>query len=169
MGRILARTPGPAAEKPDRPGRGNRSKHDKEMEKARVRSRRARFIADRLGSWSFLGLSFLGVMVFFVVPFCVVIYYSMISNPSTGNSSGFQILSTASKTPRSGSRRKTPCGFLLVAVPLACGLVVGAGAAAGMQNPHEEPVPNLLFKPHDGARGVHRPDLAGFVSFITAW
>lgn len=34
-----------------------------------------------LSSWGFLSPSLLGVLLFFVLPFCVVIYYSMVDNP----------------------------------------------------------------------------------------
>lgn len=35
----------------------------------------------KLSSWGFLTPSLLGVLLFFVLPFCVVIYYSMVDNP----------------------------------------------------------------------------------------
>lgn len=35
----------------------------------------------KLSSWGFLSSSLLGVLLFFVLPFCVVIYYSMVDNP----------------------------------------------------------------------------------------
>lgn len=35
----------------------------------------------KLSSWGFLSPSLLGVLLFFVLPFCVVIYYSMVDNP----------------------------------------------------------------------------------------
>lgn len=36
-------------------------------------------------SWIFLGLSLLGVLVFFVIPFIVVIFYSVVDNPISHN------------------------------------------------------------------------------------
>ena len=35
----------------------------------------------KLSSWGYLSPSLLGVLLFFVLPFCVVIYYSMVDNP----------------------------------------------------------------------------------------
>lgn len=35
----------------------------------------------KISSWVFLSPSLLGVLLFFVLPFCVVIYYSMVDNP----------------------------------------------------------------------------------------
>ena len=39
----------------------------------------------RLGSASFLAPSLIGVLVFFILPFMVVIYYSLVDNPISGN------------------------------------------------------------------------------------
>ena len=36
---------------------------------------------DFIQSWMFLGPSFLGVSVFFILPFLVVVYYSVIKSP----------------------------------------------------------------------------------------
>ena len=38
----------------------------------------------RLGSASFLAPSLIGVLVFFILPFMVVIYYSLVDNPKIG-------------------------------------------------------------------------------------
>ena len=40
---------------------------------------------EKISSGAFIAPSFLGVLLFFILPFLVVIYYSMIDNPIAGN------------------------------------------------------------------------------------
>ena len=40
---------------------------------------------EKISSGLFIAPSFLGVLIFFMVPFMVVIYYSMVDNPISGN------------------------------------------------------------------------------------
>ena len=49
------------------------------MERFNGRSR------DRINGWFWLAPSFLGVALFYIVPFFVIVYYSMIDNPIQGN------------------------------------------------------------------------------------
>ena len=39
----------------------------------------------KISSGLYIAPSFLGVLVFFVIPFLVVIYYSLVDNPISGN------------------------------------------------------------------------------------
>jgi len=43
-----------------------------------------------LKNWSWLMPSLIGVLIFFVIPFCVVIYYSVLDNPVFANFVGFE-------------------------------------------------------------------------------
>lgn len=61
-------------------------KSEKTKRKRRI-SRRER--GERLRTSVFMTPSFLGVMMFFILPFLVVIYYSLIDNPTTANFVGF--------------------------------------------------------------------------------
>ena len=40
---------------------------------------------EKISSGLFIAPSFIGVLIFFLVPFMVVIYYSMVDNPISGN------------------------------------------------------------------------------------
>ena len=67
----------------------------------------------------FIAPSFLGVLVFFVVPFGVVIYYSMVDNPISGN---FVFLDNFARLLRNKSFQiavRNTLGFSLLSVPLA--------------------------------------------------
>ncbi len=76
--------------------------------------RRARF-----RSACFLAPSVLGVMVFFIIPFCVVIYYSFIDNPISKNFVGFsnfvKLFGNSAFRRAAGNTLK----FSLLSVPLA--------------------------------------------------
>ncbi len=73
----------------------------------------------KLSSGLYLAPSFLGVLVFFVIPFMVVIYYSMVDNPISGNfvflENFVRVLDNAAfKRAISNTFR-----FSIIAVPLA--------------------------------------------------
>ena len=74
---------------------------------------------ERIGGAAFLGPSLLGVGLFFIVPFCVVVYYSLISNPSQREFVGLQnfidLLQSAAFKQAAGNTLK----FSVIAVPLA--------------------------------------------------
>lgn len=73
----------------------------------------------RLSSGLYLAPSFLGVLVFFVIPFTVVIYYSMVDNPISNNfvflDNFVQVLGNAAFSRAIGNTFR----FSIVAVPLA--------------------------------------------------
>jgi multiple sugar transport system permease protein len=73
----------------------------------------------RLISWAFLLPSLLGVMTFFVSPFFVVIYYSMIDNPIRKNFVGFRNFSTVWANTAFKQAGINTLKFSMVAVPLA--------------------------------------------------
>lgn len=73
----------------------------------------------RISSGVYLAPSFLGVMVFFILPFLVVIYYSLVDNPISGN---FVFLDNFSSIIRNTAFRRAvhnTLTFSAVAVPLA--------------------------------------------------
>lgn len=95
------------------PGDGSSKKDRKRSPKER-RERRV--------SWTFLSLSVIGVAVFFVLPFFVVIYYSLIDNPVrhhfVGISNYIKVAGNSAFRQAAGNTLM----FSLVAVPLAVGL-----------------------------------------------
>ena len=73
-------------------------------------------------SWSFLALSLTGVLLFFVLPFLVVIYYSMIDNPVRHRFVGFVNYSRVFTNSAFRLAVANSLKFSAVAVPLAVGL-----------------------------------------------
>lgn len=70
-------------------------------------------------SWLFLAPSLIGVLVFFVAPFFVVIYYSTIDNPIQNNFVGFSNYVTVWSNSAFRQAGINTLKFSLVAVPLA--------------------------------------------------
>ena len=70
-------------------------------------------------SWFFLAPSLLGVLLFFVAPFFVVIYYSMIDNPIQNNFVGFRNYVNVWANSAFRQAGINTLQFSLVAVPLA--------------------------------------------------
>lgn len=70
-------------------------------------------------AWSWLLPSLIGVLIFFIVPFCVVIYYSVLDNPIFSNFVGLQnFIKLFSNTAFLQASRNTAV-FSLIAVPLS--------------------------------------------------
>lgn len=67
----------------------------------------------------FLAPSLIGVFLFFIIPFLVVIYYSMIDNPITANFVWFQNFSNVAKNGAFKLAGKNTLKFSFVAMPLA--------------------------------------------------
>lgn len=73
----------------------------------------------KLSSGLFITPGFLGVMLFFLLPFLVIIYYSMVDNPISGN---FVFLDNFTKIVGNGAFQravKNTMTFSMVSVPLA--------------------------------------------------
>ncbi len=84
-----------------------------------MKKKNRRTLKTRISSGFFLAPSFLGVLVFFVIPFIVVIYYSMVDNPISAN---FVFLDNFKRVIRNLSFRtavKNTALFSATAVPLA--------------------------------------------------
>ena len=76
----------------------------------------------KLSSGAFIAPSFVGVLIFFILPFLVVIYYSLVDNPISGN---FVFLDNFGAVIRNGAFKKAvhnTLTFSAVAVPLAVAL-----------------------------------------------
>ncbi|MCI8402229.1 MAG: sugar ABC transporter permease [Lachnospiraceae bacterium] len=80
---------------------------------------------DRLTSASFLAPSLTGVLVFFILPFLVVIYYSMVDNPISHNFVFFQNFVNVLKNAAFRKAAMNTLQFSAVAVPLAVLLSLG--------------------------------------------
>ena len=73
----------------------------------------------RLRSFSFLGPSLIGVLVFFIIPFCVVIFYSLVDNPINREFVGLDNFIRVLKNKAFQDAAKNTLRFSLLAVPLA--------------------------------------------------
>jgi multiple sugar transport system permease protein len=72
-----------------------------------------------LGAWSWLLPSLLGVLVFFVIPFGVVVYYSVLDNPFFCNFVGLDNFRSLLKNDAFLRASKNTAIFTLTAVPLS--------------------------------------------------
>ena len=82
-------------------------------------------LGDRLYSGAFLAPSFVGVMVFFIIPFFVVIYYAFIDNPVGRNFVFFQNFQRVLANGAFQDASLHTAMFSAVAVPLAVILALG--------------------------------------------
>lgn len=73
----------------------------------------------RISSGAFIAPSFLGVMVFFVIPFMVVIYYSLVDNPISRNFVMLDNFKTLIANKAYIRAVKNTATFSAIAVPLA--------------------------------------------------
>ena len=90
----------------------------KQKEKKRVKTtRRTRKI--KLSSGAFIAPSFLGVLLFFIMPFMVVIYYSLVDNPISGKFVFLENFGIILRNAAFMRAVKNTATFSLVAVPLA--------------------------------------------------
>ncbi len=97
---------------------GTEKEHDPRMGTDRSAKERR----ERRVSWMFLSPSLIGVCVFFVLPFFVVIYYSMIDNPIRHRFVGFSNYFRVLKNEAFRLAVMNTLKFSIVAVPLAVGL-----------------------------------------------
>lgn len=92
-------------------------KHNNKQQKEQTVSKQAK--KGRIISWGFLSPSLFGVLLFFVLPFCVVIYYSMVDNPINHE---FVFLDNFIRVAGNGAFRQAAVNtmkFSFAAVPLA--------------------------------------------------
>ena len=74
---------------------------------------------ERLGGAAFLGPSLLGVSVFFILPFLVVVFYSLIDNPINREFVGLQNFIDLFKSAAFKQAAGNTLTFSAIAVPLA--------------------------------------------------
>ena len=82
-------------------------------------------LRDTLHSLCFLGPSLLGVMVFFIVPFLVVVFYSVIRSPINPEFVGLDNFIAVLKNSSFQTAAKNTAMFSIIAVPLAVVLSLG--------------------------------------------
>ena len=80
---------------------------------------------DFIQSWMFLGPSVLGVSVFFILPFLVVVYYSVIKSPLNPEFVFFENFRNVLGNEAFKIAIKNTADFSLIAVPLAVILSIG--------------------------------------------
>lgn len=85
----------------------------------RLRQERGERVHDLLRASCFLGPSFLGVVLFFVIPFGVVIYYSLIHGPADSGFAGFAHYQAVLRNKAFQTAVKNTAVFTGTAVPLA--------------------------------------------------
>lgn len=73
----------------------------------------------KFSSGLFIAPSFLGVLVFFIIPFMVVIFYSMVDNPIKANFVGFKNFSLVVKNAAFRTAVRNTVRFSVIAVPLS--------------------------------------------------
>lgn len=84
------------------------------------RIRRNKIIRKRkFSSGLFIAPSFLGVLVFFLIPFMVVVFYSMVDNPISKNFVGLKNFSQVIKNAAFRTAVGNTARFSLIAVPLS--------------------------------------------------
>ena len=90
------------------------------VKKVKVPKRNSRrFRKLKFKSGLFIAPSFLGVMTFFLIPFCVIIYYSVLDNPISANYVGFENFKNVATNEAFMTAVKNTGMFSLIAVPLA--------------------------------------------------
>jgi multiple sugar transport system permease protein len=79
-----------------------------------------------------LAPSFIGVMIFFIIPFIVIIYYSMVDNPINKEFVGFDNFVSVMKNSSFRRAALNTLKFSLISVPLA--VILGMGLAMLLDN-----------------------------------
>ncbi|MEE0697968.1 MAG: sugar ABC transporter permease, partial [Oscillospiraceae bacterium] len=90
-----------------------------------TRDRRNRKLKDLAYSLCFIGPSVLGVLIFFVLPFCVVVYYSVIRNSINPEFVFLDNFIALFKNSAFRDAAKNTATFSALAVPLATVLALG--------------------------------------------
>lgn len=80
---------------------------------------------ERLVSWAFLAPSFIGVMVFFIIPFIVVILYSFVDSPITKDFVFLDNYAALLQNKSFQTAAKNTLTFSVIAVPLSVLLALG--------------------------------------------
>ena len=120
----LAETP-KKKEKKKKEKKEKKAKPDKQAEKQKEENGEMRYVKkkrswkERLSANLFVGPSFIGVMIFFIVPSFVVLYYANIDSIIGKNFVGFKNFSNVLSNSSFQTAAKNTALFSLLAVPLA--------------------------------------------------
>lgn len=90
-----------------------------DMRKNKLKSKKRRDFKRQLGGNLFLTPSLIGVCVFMLLPFCVVVYYALIDNPIRKNFVGFENFTRILNNSAFKMAAMNTIKFSAVAVPLA--------------------------------------------------
>lgn len=86
----------------------------------RKKERSSKWVKRRkFASGAYLAPSMAGVLLFYILPFCVVIFYSLVDNPISRNFVGIQNFKNVAQNVAFQTAVKNTATFSLVAVPLA--------------------------------------------------
>ena len=117
---------------------------DKKQKKWRI-SKRDR--AERLRTSVFLTPSFLGVMLFFILPFLVVIYYALIDNPTTANFVGLANFERLFSNNAFRLALKNTGMFSLTAVPLVVVIALALAVLLEANVPYKSTFRTIFLSP----------------------
>ena len=115
-----------------------------EKKKWRI-SRRER--AERRLTSVFLMPSFLGVMLFFILPFLVVIYYSLIDNPTTANFTGLENFTKLFSNNAFKLALKNTGIFSITAVPLVVIIALALAVLLESNIPYKSTFRTIFLSP----------------------
>lgn len=119
-------------------------KTEKKKKKLR-RSRRER--AERARTSVFMMPSFLGVMLFFILPFLVVIYYALIDNPTTANFVGFSNFEKLFSNNAFRLALKNTGIFSVTAVPLVVIIALALAVLLEANVPYKSTFRTIFLSP----------------------
>ncbi len=119
-------------------------KTKKEKKKWRI-SKRER--AERARTSVFMMPSFLGVMLFFILPFLVVIYYALIDNPTTANFVGLENFEKLFSNNAFRLALKNTGMFSLTAVPLVVVIALALAVLLESNIPYKSTFRTIFLSP----------------------
>lgn len=118
-----------------------------ELKKTAKKKRMKQNTKDRISSGLFLAPSFLGVLLFFVLPFIVVIYYSMVDNPISHNFVFLDNFRRVLKNTAFIQAVKNTTVFSLIAVPLAVVLSLALALLLNQKLPFHSQFRSFFLSP----------------------
>jgi len=107
----------------------------------------ARRTKDRLWSGAFLAPSFIGVMIFFIAPFIVVIFYSLVDSPIQKNFVFLDNFISLLKNTAFQTAAKNTATFSAMAVPLAVILALGLAILLERKIPFQSQFRTFFLSP----------------------
>ena len=138
---------------------GGKAGEEAHGDPGRGTDRTAKQKRERRVSWIFLSPSLIGVCLFFVLPFIVVIYYSMIDNPIRHRFVGFSNYFRVMRNEAFRVAVLNTLKFSIVAVPLAVGLSLFLAVVMEQKIPwkrqilfHYNGLVNVFLEPLPGAK-----------------